>query len=285
MPASETRLRQLLAGLSFAEAPRWHGGRLWISDIFARRVLTVDEEGNASTVVQFDDVLPCGLGFLPDGTPLVVNMQRPEILALDRAGGHHLHADLTALAVGGLNDMIVDAEGRAYVGAMGTHGANEPRPVAADGVIILVEADGGARVVAEEMDAPNGPALMPDGSYVVAEFPASRLIGFDRAPDGRLTNRSVWADLRPGSADGIAGDRAGAIWTASPRDHECRRVLRGGEVTDRVRVGDGMPLACALGGADGHTLFITTALGGEDAIRERTCTSIIQTATVEVPAW
>lgn len=285
MRVSEAPLRPLLDGLTFAEAPRWHAGRLWFSDIFARKVLAVDLGGDVEVIADLPADLPCGLGFLPDGTPLVVSMSRPVVLALG-ADGPRVHCDLTDLAVGGLNDMVVDADGRAYAGAVGTHNAMEPRPLDGDGAIILIEPDGTARVVAEHMDAPNGPGITPDGStYIVAEFPASRLIGFDRSPDGSLTNRRVWADLRPGSADGIAVDGAGAVWTASPREQECRRVLEGGEVTDVVRVpGGAMPLACALGGPDGKTLFVLSALGGETAIRERRCTSVIETVAVDVAA-
>lgn len=286
MPACEARaVRPLVDGLRFAEAPRWHRGRLWFSDIFAQRVLTVDEDGRLETVVQFTgDELPCGLGFLPDGTPLVVDMHRPVVLRL-AADGAVVHADVSELAVGGLNDMVVDAAGRAYVGSMGTHGALLPRPVDADGNVILIDPDGSARVVAEALDAPNGPCITPDGrSYVVAEFPAGRLTAFDVAPDGSLARRRLWADLRPGSADGIAVDAEGAIWTASPREHECRRVLEGGEVTDVVEVPGRLPLACALGGARGRTLFILSAVGSEEEVRMRTNTSVIDTATVAVPA-
>jgi len=283
MPGSDVAgVRLLLDGLRFAEAPRWHRGRLWFSDIFAQRVLTVDELGRVDTVMAFTgDELPCGLGFLPGGVPLVVDMQRPVLLRLD-ADGPRVHADLTALAVGGLNDMVVASDGRAYVGSMGTPGS---RAVPADGRIILVEPDGSARVVADGLEAPNGPVLTPDGrSYVVAEFPAGRLTAFDREADGSLSGRRLWADLRPGSADGIAVDAEGAIWTASPRENECRRVVEGGEVTDVVRVDDRMPLACALGGTDGHTLFVLSAVGGEERIRLRTNTSVIETTRVRVPA-
>jgi sugar lactone lactonase YvrE len=66
----------------------------------------------------------------------------------------------------------------------------------------------------------------------------------------------------------------------------CRRVVEGGAVTDVVHVGDGkLPLACCLGGADGRTLFILSAVGGEERIRARTNTSVIETTTVDVPAW
>lgn len=269
----------LLDGLHFAESPRWHDGRLWFSDIFGGRVMAVDESGQAETIVAFEGgERPCGLGFLPDGRLLVVDMSYPAVLRLDGPGDITVHADLSALAVGGLNDMIVDAEGRAYVGAMGTHGAREPRPLQGDGNIILVEPDGTARIVAEGLDAPNGPCLLDDGArYVVAEFPASRLTCFDRAADGSLHNGRLWADLSPGSADGIAADQDGGIWTASPRQFQCRRVVEGGEVTDTVTVVDKMPLACAVGGADGRTLFILSAVGGEARIIARTCTSVIDT--------
>lgn len=120
----------------------------------------------------------------------------------------------------------------------------------------------------------------------ILEGSTQRLTGFDRAADGTLSNRRTWADLRPGSADGITVDREAGVWTASPRESMCRRVVEGGDVTDVVPVGDGhMPLACCLGGAEGRTLFILSAVGGEERIRARTNTSVIETTSVDVPAW
>lgn len=276
----------LLDGLRFAESPRWHEGRLWFSDIFAHRVLAVDEDGVAETIVELTDgSRPSGLGFLPDGRLLMANLTQPTVLRLEPSGAVVVHADLGELAIGGLNDMVVDEIGRAYVGSMGTHGSREPRPVDADGLIILVEPDSAARVVADRLDAPNGPVLMDQGrTYVVAEFPAERLTAYDRAPDGSLSGRRVWADLAPGSADGIAADSDGAIWTASPWTSDCRRVNSDGEVTDVIPLGDKMPLACALGGADGRTLFVLSCVGGAEAIADRSCTSVIDTVRVDVQA-
>ncbi|MFI5953902.1 SMP-30/gluconolactonase/LRE family protein [Cryptosporangium sp. NPDC051539] len=266
-------MKPLLDGLRFAESPRWRGDRLWFSDIFADRVMTVDGSGRAEVVV--DVARPSGLGFLPDGRLLIVTLAEPSVLRLEPTGDVVVHADLSGLAVGGLNDMVVDAQGRAYVGSMGTHASTAPRPVDADGVVILVEPDGRARVVADRLDAPNGPVLLDDGrTYVVAEFPAQRLTAFDRAPDGSLSGRRLWADLAPASADGIAADPAGGIWCASPWTSDCRRVVEGGEVVDVVDFSGRMPLACAVGGG---TLFVLSCLGGAEAIAARTCTSVIET--------
>ncbi|GAB7004775.1 SMP-30/gluconolactonase/LRE family protein [Nocardioides sp. AN3] len=275
--------RLLLDALNFAESPRWHDGRLWFSDIFADKVMAVDESGHAEVVVKLTDGRrPSGLGFLPDGRLLIVNLNKPEILRLEPTGELVVHADLSALAVGGLNDMLVDEQGRAYVGSMGTHKSSEPRPVDADGVIILVEPDGAASVVADRLDAPNGPALLDDGrTYVVAEFPAQRLTAYDRAPDGMLSGRRTWAELAPGGADGIAADPNRGVWCASPLTYECRLVLDGGAVADVVDLDDRMPLACAVGGDDGQTLFVLSCLGGAEAIGARTCTSVIETVRLD----
>lgn len=275
---SRRTTKLLLDGLNFAESPRWHDGRLWFSDIFADKVMAVDEFGRAEVVVELTDGRrPSGLGFLPDGRLLIVNLNKPEILRLEHDGELVVHADVSALAVGGLNDMLVDGEGRAYVGSMGTHKSSEPRPVDGDGVIILVEPEGAARVVANGLDAPNGPALLDSGrTYVVAEFPAKRLTAYDRSPDGMLANRRTWAELAPGSADGIAAHAEGGVWCASPLTYDCRLVVDGGEVVDVVDLVDRMPLACAIGGDDGRTLFILSCLGGAEAIVARTCTSVIE---------
>ncbi|TSD40363.1 SMP-30/gluconolactonase/LRE family protein [Rhodococcus sp. KBS0724] len=275
----------LLDGLRFAECPRWRNGKLWFSDIFNHRVMTVDEDGNADTVVDFTSgELPTGLGFLPDGRLLVALMNEPKIVRLDGPDGIRVHADIAHLAVGGLNDMIVDDAGRAYVGAMGTNPASAIRPVLADGNIILVEPDGSSRVVAEELDMPNGPGLSADGStYIVSEFPSSRLTSFDRSPDGSLLNRRVWADLSPGTADGIAVDSSGGVWTCSPFTREVRRVLEGGEITDVISYPDDkIPLACCLGGSTGRKLFILIAVGTVEDIGARTNTSIIEVTTTSV---
>ncbi|WP_432842261.1 SMP-30/gluconolactonase/LRE family protein [Dactylosporangium sp. CA-092794] len=299
----------LLDGLVFAEAPRWHAGRLWCSDIFAQRVVAVDETGSCETMVSFDgDQLPVGLGFLPDGRLLMTNLDRPEVLRLDAPGVVNVHADLSALAVGIVNDMVVDRDGRAYVGSSGARDAGAT-VIPSTGNVIVVEPDGSARVAADRLWGPNGPAITRDGSYyIVSELPGSTLVAFDRTPDGALHNRRVWADLRPYRADGIAVDAQNAVWTASPAAGVYRRVLEGGEVTDVIDVAGRRAVACALGGADGRTLFLLTNKTSELAdawVRRKFATaperraephfkalvpefmdnSRIETVRVDVPAW
>src|SRR5262249_17779703 len=107
---------------------------------------------------------------------------------------------------------------------------------------------------------PNGMVVTPDDStLIVAESYAHVLTAFDIAPDGGLTNRRVWAHLGETAApDGICLDAEGAVWYADVPNHHCVRVREGGEVLQTVDTGLGS-FSCALGGAEGRTLFMVIA--------------------------
>jgi sugar lactone lactonase YvrE len=124
------------------------------------------------------------------------------------------------------------------------------------GTIALVTPDGAVRQVADDVWFPNGMAVTPDDStLIVAESYRNRLTAFDVDRDGDLTNRRVWADLGTGVPDGICLDEEGAVWCADVPNRHCVRVRVGGAVVDTVALDRGC-FSCALGGADGRTLFI-----------------------------
>jgi sugar lactone lactonase YvrE len=243
----------LTSGLVFGECPRWHDDRLWFSDMHGEAVWVVDMAGNRELVVELLGRRPAGLGFLPDGDLLVVSMLERKILRWD-GEELSLHADLSELVPDGCNDMVVDERGRAYVGSF-------PPPAAPSGVIALVDPDGSARLVAEEVIFPNGSVITPDGrTLIVAESLGRRLTAFDIAADGSLANRRVYAELPDRGPDGICLDEEGAVWAAMPLAREFQRVLPGGTVAEVVTVEGRMGIACALGGPDRRTLFLLSAL-------------------------
>lgn len=257
--------KTLLDGLCFPEGPRWHGDRLWFSDMNDQRVMTVDMSGHSETIVRVD-ANPSGLGWLPDGRLLIVSMRDRRLLRLDPDGLHEV-ADLSQLASFHCNDMVVDAQGRAYVGNFGFDLENRATPAPAE--LILVEPDGAARVVARDLSFPNGAVITPDGSVlIVGETFGARLTAFDIAADGALGNRREWAALEGAVPDGICLDAAGQIWVASPTSGEVLRVREGGAVTSRVEV-ESQAFACMLGGPLGNTLFICTADSSDPAATAR----------------
>ena len=273
-----TPRRRLVDGLHFPECPRWREDRLWFSDMHGHRVMTVDAAGRTAVVAGLA-TQPAGLGWTTDGQLLAVSMVDRRLQRLD-GGRWELVADLSGLASFWCNDMVVDACGRAYVGTFGFDlDGGEPF---APGEIILVEPDGTARIVADDLRFPNGTVITPDGrTLIVAETMAPALRAYDVAADGGLTNPRQWAalDVVP---DGTCLDAEGAVWVASPLTSEVVRMAEGGAVLQRVTVSN-HAFACMLGGPDRRTMFVLTADYSIPEYCRSHATGGIETLTVDVP--
>ena len=246
----------LLEGLKFPECPRWHDGKLWFSDMDMLKVMTVDLSGNAETILDMRKS-PAGLGWLPDDRLLVVSMQDRRLLRLDPEGLTEL-ADLSNIASFHCNDMVVDKQGRAYIGHFGFDFLAQDLKAFKPADIILVTPDGNTQVVADNMAFPNGSVITPDDQIlIVGESGGNRLTAFDINEDGSLSNRRIWANLNR-SPDGICLDAEEAIWVAAPVSGKVFRFLKGGKITHRVKVST-KAYACMLGGPDRCTLFVATS--------------------------
>ncbi|HUQ13403.1 MAG TPA: SMP-30/gluconolactonase/LRE family protein [Novosphingobium sp.] len=263
-------VRAIAEGLTFGEAPRWHEYRLWFSDFFSHRVCSVSEAGSdMRTELQLDsDEQPSGLGWMPDGSLLVVKMQAQEVWRRWPDGRFERHADLSPHATFWCNDMVVDREGRAYVGNFGFDLDAEMRARGAASVLadhptttlVRVDPDGSVSVAADGIGFPNGTVITPDDkTMILGETLAGRLTAFDIAADGALSNRRIWAETTPHVPDGICLDAEGAVWIADPISPSCVRIAEGGEVLEIVATGGLNCYACMLGGADGRTLFMAVA--------------------------
>jgi sugar lactone lactonase YvrE len=273
-------LATLLDGLTFPEAPRWHDGRLWFSDFYTPRVLAVSPDGTVETILEIPQ-RPSGLGWTPDGALLVVSMLDRRLLRVER-GTTRVLADLSAVATGPCNDMVVDGRGRAYVGNFGydRHRGEPPRTTC------LARVDPAGRVTraAEDLFFPNGTVITPDGrTMIVGETQGHRLTAFDVAPDGTLSNRRVWAPLDDAVfPDGICLDAEGAVWVSDARGFELLRVREGGKIDGTVSIGTRYAFACMLGGADRRTLFVCTSTGSGPAMADKR-DGAIETTRVDVP--
>jgi sugar lactone lactonase YvrE len=268
----------LLRGLDFGEGPRWHEGRLWFSDFHQHTVSSVGDDGARKVELELDD-FPSGLGWLPDGRILVVAMESRRVLRVEADGAIVPHADLSAVATGRCNDMVVAADGTAYVGHFGFELGTPMRPAA----LARVQPDGTVDAVADGLEFPNGTVITPDGrTLIVGETFGRRATAFTIAHDGTLADRRVWADLGDVLPDGCTLDAEGAIWFADARGTAVVRVREGGEVTDRVETGQ-HTFACALGGDDGRTLFVLCADSAHDDDVVGTGTGTIRTLRVGVP--
>jgi sugar lactone lactonase YvrE len=276
---SDGDLSTLIGGLSFPEGPRWRDGRLFVSDFYTHRVLAIALDGRSEVVADVPNQ-PSGLGWMPDGSLLVVSMRDRRLLRLT-GGVLRPVADLGALATGPCNDMVVDAAGRAYVGNFGydRHAGESARSTC----IVRVDPNGKAVSATDDLVFPNGMVITPDGrTLIAAETFADRLTAFDVAADGGLSNRRIFAALPGVAPDGICLDAEGAIWVADPRGKQVLRVFAGGKIVRQLWLGERGAYACMLGGADRRTLFICTNTGAGPGMTDKR-DGRIEMLRVEVP--
>jgi len=248
-----TELTLLAGDIALGESPRWHDGRIWLSDWAAQEILAVDLDGKREVMARVQS-FPFCFDRLPDGTLVVVSGAQQALLRQEPDGSLTTYADLSTVPDGRWNDIVVDGRGNAYVNEIGF---DFPGGEFAPGRVALVTPDGEVREAARDLAFPNGMAVTPDGStLIVAESYAARLTAFTIGADGGLSDRRVWADLGAGAApDGICLDADGAVWFAEVPGQRCVRVAEGGEVLATLHADRGC-FACMLGGPDGRTLFV-----------------------------
>ncbi|MEE2983749.1 MAG: SMP-30/gluconolactonase/LRE family protein [Pseudomonadota bacterium] len=274
-------LETLAEGFVFLEGPRWHDGKLWVSDMWGHTIYTLTEAGERTVIAEIPE-RPSGLNFLPDGTLVVVSMADRKLVKVDGKGVLSDYADLSSLVSADINDSIVDGDGNIYVGNFGFDLMNGADPALAN--LVLVTPKRAIRIAASDMNFPNGTVITGDGKTLIcAETFGNVLTAFDRAGDGRLTNRRVWADLGERTPDGICLDQEGAIWVACFMSGEFIRVMEGGDVSHRIEVPGKRAVACNLGGADGRTLFALTYEGEIEEVASGAKKARVETCRVEVP--
>lgn len=272
-------MRTLVTGRGLVESPRWHRDRLYFSDWTAGEVVAVDLTGHTEVIERVKS-LPLCTAWLPDDRMVIVSSTEGRLLTKEPNGSLATHAEL---GQPGWNDIVIDGRGNAYVNRPGFNfmSGEEFKP----GFVVLAAADGSIRQVADDVAFPNGMAVTADNStLIVADSYRHCLLAFDIQPDGELSNRRVWADLAEGTPDGLCLDAQGAVWYADVPNQRCTRVAEGGAALQTIELDRG-GFACALGGPEGRTLFITAAewRGMSDAVPVAPGTGQVLAVDVEVP--
>ena len=242
----------LTTGIAMGESPRWHDGRLHLSDWMAGELLAVDADGSREVVARIPS-FPFCFDWLPDGTLLVVFGSDGAVMRVAADGTATPYADLAPYSPHPWTEIVTDHRGHAWVNGIGFDFPDgEPAP----GQLVVVGPEGEVRQTVGDLAFPNGMAVTPDGStLVVAESYAECLTAFDVAADGTLSGRRVWAATPGDHPDGICLDEEGAVWYADVGGAHCVRVAEGGDVLDVVEADRGC-FSCVLGGEDGRTLFV-----------------------------
>lgn len=109
----------------------------------------------------------------------------------------------------------------------------------------------------------NGLGWSPDRRtmYYVDSGPGT-IHRFDVDEVGQTSNKQLLAQYsggREGTPDGLCVDSEGAIWVAFWGGYQVRRYSPAWELLAEVNLGTSKASSCAIGGANGTTLYITTA--------------------------
>jgi sugar lactone lactonase YvrE len=278
----ERSFTTLASGGGFFEGPRWHDDRWWVSDFYRHTVFAIDPDGTHEEIVTVD-AQPSGLGWMPDGSLLVVSMKDRRVLRRWPDGSVTTHAEIDDHCGGHANDIVVDGRGHAYVGNFGFDIMAGATPCGA--TLVHVAPDGASEVAAHDLAFPNGSVITPDGStLLVGETMGGRYTAFTIGDDGSLTDRRVWAAIEGVAPDGCALDAEGHVWAADALGNRLVRVAEGRGVVDEIPGPDGLGIyACMLGGDDGCTLLACAAPDFFESNRSAAREAVLLTTTVDVP--
>ena len=293
---ADKEVRTVFSGGGFFEGPRWRDGTWWISDFYRHTVSRITADGQETVLTEVEHQ-PSGLGWLPDGSLVIVSMKDNRLLRFADGELSEL-VDLTPHCGGHLNDLVIDEAGHIFVGDFGFDLMSGGAPRTA--TLKRVDPDGSVTVVADDLYFPNGSVITPDGStLIVGETLGNRYTAFDLAADGSLANRRAWATFGPTptgttteevigqllvAPDGCALDAEGHIWVADAVGGRVIRVASGGAVVDEIRAPDELGIyACMLGGEDGRTLLMCAAPDFYEHLRAPVREAVLLAADVDVP--
>jgi len=168
----------------------------------------------------------------------------------------------------GYNDLTVDDLGRIYAGSLGASPvfADGREPAAGD--LYLIDLDGSARVVAQDIRLTNGLGFSADGSLLYHSDSTRRNVYcYDVHSDGGLGEKRVFAHLEQGAPDGLVVAEDGSVWVALAGGHGVAVIASGGETLEHIQIPDPMCTSVCFGGTDLRDLYIVSGSGEQDSDR------------------
>jgi sugar lactone lactonase YvrE len=156
-----------------------------------------------------------------------------------------------------MNDGGCDPQGRFYCGSMAY---DEARGA---GTLWRLDRDLTVHPVVADLTIPNGLQWTADGRTALhIDTPTNRIDRYDFDPgSGSFTGRRPFVTIPDGAGhpDGMAIDEADGVWVALWSGSAVHHYTADGELADVIEVSAKDVTACAFGGPDRSTLYITTS--------------------------
>ncbi len=245
-----------------AESPVWWPRLdvLRCVDLFAGDILTIDFADATITRTSVGSSVAACLRPRAGGGAIVATERGLALAARDDLSDLAAWREVFADARQRFNDGACDPDGRFYAGTTGYEG--EP----GIGFLYRVGSESsGPLPVVFDLTTSNGLAWSQDGTTVyLNDTGLNRTLVFDYDRTYGLTGRRTLLSFEdaPGRPDGLCVDSEGGLWIALNGAGLVRRYTPEGELTFEVEVPAPNVTACAFGGPDRRTLFITTSRKG-----------------------
>ena len=255
-------MKAIVDGYGLIEGPTWHNEHgLLFSDVINGGVYHIDAKDRAHVVFPYRRGIG-GMavhrdnGLVVSGKNIAFKRFGKEgsIVLLDRDPDH---------GNVGYNDICTDSAGRIYAGSLGSSPVFDDGREPQSGSLYLIDLDGAARVVAEDIQLTNGLGFSPD-SLTLYHSDSRRRVVFQYSvePDGDLGPKRVFAKFESGAPDGLAVAVDGSVWIALAGGSGVSIHSDTGERTGFIDVPLPMCTSVCFGGADLKTLYIVTGSDG-----------------------
>jgi gluconolactonase len=277
-------IEKLAEGFTWSEGPAWvrrDGGYLLFSDVPANRMHRWSERDGISVFLEPSGLagpVPAAIreagsnGLIPGpgNTILMADSGSRAIARLDLATRRKtiLADHYDGRRFNSPNDLVLARNGAIYFTdpPYGLAGLNDS-PLKEQRVngVYRRDPDGHVTLIDGALTFPNGILLSPDGrTLYVSNSDPQRAIWMAYRLDarGNVVSRRVFADAtaqvaqdRPGLPDGMAVDRSGNLFASGPGGLFV--INPAGRILGRIETGTAIA-NCTFGGADGHTLYMTS---------------------------
>ncbi|WP_234572972.1 SMP-30/gluconolactonase/LRE family protein [Rhodohalobacter sp. 614A] len=270
---SDSRLIKVTVGYTFdtAGSPLYMDGTLYFTNNNfdspqVSRTLRQNSDGSIDTLAM-DNGVTTTLQASRKGTIYACQMLGHKVVELDPDGQviQTIASEYNGHRIDGPNDLVVDSNGGLYFSdSQFIAGGEKMQETPA---VYYVSKEGTISRVIDDIPFPNGLGLSPDGKTLyVANTPGKYILAYDVHPDGSVTNKREFLELKipegatEGGGDGMAVDAEGNVYVATTQGLGVQVFNSSGSYLGNINPPTPSNNV-SFGGVDNQTLYIAAQDG------------------------
>jgi xylono-1,5-lactonase len=260
-------MEKLAEGYGLVEGPIWVPGQgLLYSDVLNGGVFCVDRQGNVTAVFAYRK----GIGGMSvhENGGMIVSGRNISWKSIPEGETITVLDQNEAAGLVGFNDITTDEVGRIYAGSLGSSPVFDDGREPQSGDLYLIELDGSARKVANDIQLTNGLGFSPDGKTLYhSDSSRNHINCYSVQADGTLGEKQIFATTDVGSPDGLVVSEDGRVWVALPGGSGVGVYHADGSFDQLIEIPEPMCTSVCFGGEDLKDLYIVSGSRGAGSDR------------------